>query len=366
MDRRQFLSAVALLGCDGVIASPGGESRLGFSRSLNLASPVCNEHATVDQNTEGMPKVGIVTVGSAGGWILNCQQEKLPWLHRTIAIDTCPLLSHGKEAGIRVLIGGCFGSNPAAAEMSVRAKAAAGDIARAIEGLDQVFILADMEDAIEQDLAIVAANATLEKQVMTIGVAITSFFDRGNLARQVAQDGIQRLAKLGIPTVSLLQKRDGRSRQGLFGIIPSQMEQATAFERLYRSTVLIHEGGKQSVIWLDQDEVRATLSQNGFATMVIGYGSANGFESGRLAAHRAISHSLFDANRNNVCIELLVHIEALPGCLTYADSKRALNVVSNAFPNSHLLFGMSSNPLLDHDSHVTVVAPMEPWTNRSG
>lgn len=347
MDRRQFLSAVSVLGscgfahADMAFASATADSNI--HQAEDASSPDA-EHAL---------KVGIVAIGSSGSWILNRLHGKLPCLFRSVAVAADPLLMHRVSANRRILLDN-QSRNIVPLAGTVLAAAAADEISRLIEGVDQLFILTDMGSTMEAEVTSVVARHAHRANVFTIGAVSSPTGYPKIFDHQIAQ-GRQRPIEYGVPTISL---SDRRYRGGT--TFPSQTEIAVAFERLYRSVVLSQESD-QSFISLDRDSVREVFSQIEGSRMVVGYGSANGSDSAQLAANRAISQLLFDADRERSDIEVLAFIEAGPGRLKMREINRVLSVISDALPYCIPVFGALANPLLNDDFHVTVVVPEAPW-----
>lgn len=347
MDRRQFLSAVSVLGSCR-FAHPD----MAFA-SRTADSDIFHAEDASSPDTEHALKVGVVAIGSSGNWILNRLHGKLPYLFRSAAVATDPLLMHRVSADRRFLIDN-QPSNIRPVAGPALAAAVADEISRLIEGVDQLFILADMGSTREEEVASVVARHAHRANIFTVGAVSSPLGDPKNFGHQLAE-GHKRLIELGVPTISLSDRRYRGATT-----LPGLMETAIAFERLYRGAVLSQESD-QSFISLDRDSVREFFSQIEGPSMVVGYGSANGADSAQLSAHRAISHFLFDADRERSDIEVLVFIEAGPRRLKMREINRVLGVISDALPYCIPVFGALPNPLLNDDFHVTVVAPEAPW-----
>lgn len=347
MDRRQFLSAVSVLGSCGFahadIAFASATADSNFLQAEDVSSP----------DTEHALKVGIVAIGSSGSWILNRLHGKLPCLFRSVAVATDPMLMHRVSADRRFLIDNQPGNIRPVAERALAA-AAADEISRLIEGVDQLFILTDMGNTMEAEVASVVARHAHRANIFTIGAVSSPPGYPKIFGHQIAQ-GRQRLIELGVPSISLSDRRYRGATT-----LPGLMETAIAFERLYRGAVLSQESD-QSFISVDRDSVREIFSQIEGSRMVVGYGSANGSGSAQLAAHRAISHFLFDADRERSDIDVLAFIEARPDRLMMREINRVLGVISDALPYCIPVFGALPNSLLNDDFHVTVVAPEASW-----
>lgn len=346
MDRRQFLSAVSVLGSCGFanadIAFASATADSNFLQAEDASSP----------DTEHALKVGIVAIGRFGSRILNPLHGKLPCLFRSVAVATDPLLMHRFFADRRILLDNQSRNiDPVAGP--ILAEGAADEFSRLIEGVDQLFIIADMGSTMEAEVASVVARHAHRENVLTIGAVSSPLGYPKIFGHQIAQ-GPQRLIELGIPTISLSDRRYRGATT-----FPGLTETAIAFERLYRSAVLSQEND-QSLLSFDRDSVREIFSQIDGSRMVVGYGSANGSDSAQLAAYRAISHFLFDVDRERSDIEVLAFIEAGPDRLTMREINRVLGVISDALPHCIPVCGALPNPLLNDDFHVTVVAPGAP------
>lgn len=353
MDRRQFLSAVSILGsCRFVPAEKAFASQTADSN-------IHQAEAASSPDAERVLRVGIVAIGNSGIWILNRLYGKLPRLFRSVAVDTNPLLMHRVAADRRILLGN-RSNNIDPATACVLAEATADEIASSIKGVDQLFILADMGGSMEAEVASVVARNAHRANIFTIGAVINPPGYPKTIGHQIAQDGGERLVQLGIPTTSLFERRY-RSKSWGATSLPEQIQAAIAFERLYRSTVVSQEGGRQSLVSLDREGIQAVFSQMDGGRMVVGYGSANGPDSSQLSAYRAISHPLFDADRERSDIEVLVSIEAGPERLKLREVNRVLDVIRDACPYCIQIFGAFRNPLLNDDFRITVVAPEAPW-----
>lgn len=347
MDRRQFLSAVSVLGSCGF-----AHADMAFASAPADSNTLQAEDAS-SPDTEHALKVGIVAIGSSGNWILNRLHGKLPRLFRSIAVATHPLLMHRVSADRKFLIDN-QPSNIHPVARPAPAAAAADEISRLIEGVDQLFILADMGSTMEAEIASVVARHAHRANIFTIGAVSSPPGYPKIFGQQIAQ-GLQRLIELGVPTIALSDRkyRDATT-------FPGQTETAIAFERLYRSAVLSQESN-QLFISLDRDSVREVFSQIDGSRMVVGFGSANGADSAQLAAHRAISEILFDADRERSDIEVLAFIEAGPDRLKMREINQVLGVISDTLPHCIPVCGALPNSLLNDDFHVTVVAPEAPW-----
>ncbi len=208
----------------------------------------------------------------------------------------------------------------------------------------------------ELDVASVLAEIANREKLLMIGAVSNHFGYPKAYGRRRLQDRIKQLCQLEIPTISLCGGRNHDQYRWAGEVILEQLEAATTFERLYRSTALTQDKG-HSLVSLDREAVREVFFQKEVAGMVLGYGSANGPDGALLAAYRAVSHPLFDADRERSDIAVLVSIEAGPEHLKLREVNRVLQVIREACPYCIQIVGVHRDPLLKGDVHVTVIAP---------
>ena len=356
MDRRQFLRAVSIFGsCGFSSADKSFASQTADSCTLEV-------EAASNPDAEHSPKVGIIAIGSTGNWILNRLNGTLPQLHRCISVERGRLTIVKIDENNRVIRGGLWRNNRPAGGGGV--EPTADKIAHSIEGMDQLFVLTDMSSSMELDVASVLAEIANREKLLMIGAVSNHFGYPKAYGRRRLQDRIKQLCQLEIPTISLCGGRNHDQYRWAGEVILEQLEAATTFERLYRSTVtVLPQDDGQSFVSLDREAVRAVFSQKEVAGMVIGHGSANGPDGARLAAYRAISHPLFDPDRERPEYEVLVSIEAGPDRLKLREVNRVLGVIRDACPHCIQIVGALRNPLLKDDFQVTVVAPQAAWKN---
>ena len=356
MDRRQFLRAVSILGsCGFSSANKSFASQTADSCTLEV-------EAASNPDAEHSPKVGIVAIGSTGNWILNRLNGTLPQLHRCISVERGRLTIVKIDENNRVIRGGLWRNNRPAGWGSV--EPTADQIAHSIEGMDQLFVLTDMSSSMELDVASVLAEISNRENLLMIGAVSNHFGYPKAYGRRPLQHRIEQLFQLGHPTISLCGGRNHDQYRWAGEVILEQLEAKTTFERLYRSTVtVLPQDDGQSFVSIDREGVRGVFSQKGVSGMVIGHGSANGPDGARLAAYRAISHPLFDPDRERPEYEVLVSIEAGPDRLKLREVNRVLGVIRDACPHCIQIVGALRNPLLKDDFQVTVVAPQAAWKN---
>ena len=133
----------------------------------------------------------------------------------------------------------------------------ADKIAHSIEGMDQLFVLTDMSSSMELDVASVLAEIANREKLLMIGAVSNHFGYPKAYGRRRLQDRIKQLCQLEIPTISLCGGRNHDQYRWAGEVILEQLEAATTFERLYRSTVtVLPQDDGQSFVSIDREGVR--------------------------------------------------------------------------------------------------------------
>lgn len=351
MNRRQFLLALAALG--GGAAFPASAA---IAEPLNDVSFTGIYEAAADslRNSDSIwPKIGLIAVGSAGCGMLPRLYGKLPYLNRTIAIDTSPFSLYRALADQYVLIGAHTDkpSEPNAARLL--AKAAKREIHEAVAGLDIVFILGGMGGAAGTGISPVVAGITRAAGILTIAAPISPFSFEGGRRSQIARSGVNALSRRATATIVLPNELFAASA-GADELLNTVLEQApTAFEHLYHSIAKVF--GQQSFIGIDQEDLRAAMSRgNGHA--VFGYGSADGQQASVDALNAAVKHVMLSQTHLRCAEGAYVAIEAKPNTLEMESLNLIMNMMNDYAPNALCIYGAVPNADMKHDFQVSILA----------
>ena len=351
MNRRQFVLALAAIG--------GGAT---FPALATIEKPRCDvdlfrivEPASEAQQSidSASPKIGLVAVGSGGCGMLTRLHGKLPYLSRTVAIDTSPFAIYRALADQYVLIGAHADkpSDPNAARFL--AKAAKHEIQEAVAGLDIVFILSGMGGAAGTGISPIVADVTREAGILTVAAPVSPFSFEGDRRLQIARNGVNALSRRADATV-VLSNELYASNAGADELLNTVLEQAPAsFEHLYRSIAMVF--CQQSLIGIDQEDFRAAMScGNGHA--VFGYGSADGKKAAVAALEAAVSHVMLGQTALNRATGVYVAVEAKPDALKMASLSRILKTVGDFASNALCFYGAVPNADMKHDFRVSILA----------
>ena len=351
MNRRQILLSLAALGSGAafpVLAT--------IERSLSEVAPFGIRVAALEAHQafdSAHTKIGLVAVGSAGCGMLTGLQGKLPYLSRTVAIDTSPFALYRALADQYVLIGAHADkpSDPNAARFL--ANAAKREIQEAVAGLDIVFILSGMGGAAGTGISPIVADVTREAGILTVATPVSPFSFEGDRRLQIARSGVNALSRRAEATV-VLPNELFASSAGSDELLNTVLEQAPAsFEHLYRSIAMIF--CQQSLIGIDQEDFRAAMScGNGHA--VFGYGSADGKQAAVAALEGAVSHVMLGQTALSRATGVYVAVEAKPDALKMASLSRILKTVGNYAPNALCFYGAVPNADMKHGFRVSILA----------
>ena len=254
------------------------------------------------------------------------------------------------QLGATITKGLGAGSNPdigRAAAMEDRER-----IADALSGADMVFIAAGMGGGTGTGAAPVVAEIAHDMGILSVAVVSRPFLFEGKKRWEVAERGIQELAKhvdslITVPNQKLLDVMDKKA---------PIMDAFKAVNDVLLGAVqgiadLIVRPG---VINVDFADVRTVMSEMGMAMM--GSGCAMGDNRAREAAEKAIHSPLLEDINLQGAKGILVNITA--GMDFSVDEFRIVGdtVEEFAAENATLVTGMSIDPEMSEDFKVTIVA----------
>ena len=118
-----------------------------------------------------IPKVGIVAVGGIGCSILSNLSDRLPYLGLSIAINTDAGSLNQVKADRKILVGDRKSLSHHPHAPWVLAQSYLPEITDAIAGLDMVFLVADMGDAVGIGISPLVAKMLHEQNILTLAFA---------------------------------------------------------------------------------------------------------------------------------------------------------------------------------------------------
>ena len=225
------------------------------------------------------------------------------------------------------------------------------EIKRALEGADLVFIAAGMGGGTGTGGSPVVAEVAQELGALTVGVVTKPFNFEGSRRRRQADDGIATLTEvvdtlIVIPNDRLLIM----SNENLSMDMAFRMADDVLRQGVQSIAELILMPGE---INLDFADVKAIMANAGPAWMAIGHGS--GDDRAIMAAEAAIDSPLLE-----------VSIEGARGMifnvtggtdLTLQEVHQASEIVSNMVdPECNIIFGMVTDPKMENEVKMTIIA----------
>ena len=300
-------------------------------------------------------KIKVIGVGGAGNNAINRMIDKKLVGVEFIAVNTDMQALNISKAGVKIQIGeqltnglGSGGDPSTGQEAAVESKQA---IKEAVTGADLVFIAAGLGGGTGTGAAPVVAELIKEMNILSVAVVTLPFKFEGGHRMESAIKGHETLMNVvdtivtipneklsmilpkGTPLVECFQKADDILRQGVQGI-----------------TDLISRAG---MINLDFADVKRVLSNRGVAHMGIGAGT--GENKVMEAIKVAIESPLLDTNIKGASGVLLNVIGDESISLTEIQDAAGI-IQKSVHPRAHIFFGADTDPNLDDEVHITVIA----------
>ena len=236
MHRRQFLQTLNAMGASVILPASAfydeGPSVITPITTQPLIAPA--NAVEVDGNDWDIPKVGVVAVGGLGGAILSDLAGRLPYVNRTIAIDTDANSLHRAMADRKILAGDGKAlplDSPVARRL---ARSSMPEIANAVAGLDMVLLVAGMGGADGSGISPMVAQMLREQDILTLAFATSPFDFESQQRKQNAQTGIREL-RLHVNALLPFSKGNIRLFTGQNDLFNSVSSQATlAFNQFWQ------------------------------------------------------------------------------------------------------------------------------------
>ena len=356
MHRRQFLQTLNAMGASVILPASAfydeGASVITPTTTQPLIAPA--NAVKVDGRASDTPKVGIVAVGGLGCDMLNELAGRLPYLSRTIAIDTdvTSLLRIKADRKILAGDGKSLPLDPYAARLL--AQSSIHEIADAVAGLDMVFLVAGMGGATCTGIAPMLAQMLRKQKILTLAF-VTSPFDFGSQQRkQNAQTDIREL-RLHVDALLPFSTYAHAQETGQNDLFPSVSSQAAlAFDQLWRG--ILNPVCRPGWVNIDFEDLKhLVLSHEG--DCAFGFGSASGVNGAADAALHAINHPLLGHSRLQQASAVLITVRAPPGVLMLGDSMSAMRSIRKQLSQDPwIIYGTYYEAHLNNEITVSVLA----------
>ena len=355
MDRRKFLQSLALLSASAAptaFAFTGETPRPSELGQALAAAEVEKAFEPIDRGMEGY-RLGIVAVGGAGGAILSGLHGQLPHLDRSIAIDLDPFALHRCIADQKILVGEGKNRRTSLNTTKQLAQAKKPQIAEAVAGLDAVLIVAGMGGSAGTCFSPVVAKILHEKNIMTLGAAITPFEFEGMRRNRTAGIGLQALGRQVNALIPISHQALSRTAgdDALFSPVLAQAQSVAG--KLYETLSI--SLGEQGLIGVDLLDVQNAMTHGGYSAL--GFGSSSGSGAAENAALNAIEYPLLGLDRLRSAQGILVAIEGSPARLKSQEIGKVFEIISSYTPpQATVIFSAMPNPAITDICRVTVLA----------
>lgn len=308
-----------------------------------------------ESGPENVVTIKVIGVGGAGNNVVNRMVKSGTQGVEFIAVNTDKQALAVSSADEKIQIGEKLthgqgaGSDPEMGRKS--AEESRGNIAKAVENADMVFITAGMGGGTGTGAAPTVADIARESGVLTVGVVTKPFKFEGKRRMDQATVGIQELlgkvdSLLIIPNDRLKYATDQKvTLANAFEIADDVLRQAvTSISDLIKSTGFIN---------LDFADVTCIMKDAGFAHMGVGHASGKG--KAEDAARMAVASPLMETSINGAQ-GVLINITGSED-MGLEDIEAAAGLVQEAaHPDANIIFGATFDDKMQDEIRVTVIA----------
>ncbi len=309
----------------------------------------------LDTGPESVVTIKVIGVGGGGSNVVNRMVRSGVQGVDFIAVNTDKQALSTSSATYKIQIGEKLtggqgaGSNPEVGKKS--AEESRGQIAKALEDADMVFITAGMGGGTGTGAAPIVADIAKEAGLLTVGVVTKPFAFEGRRRMQQAEAGIEELrgkvdSLVIIPNERLKFATDQKiTFQNAFEIADDVLRQAVqSISDLIKNTGFIN---------LDFADVTAVMKDAGMAHM--GVGRAAGKNKAEEAAKMAISSPLLETSINGAK-GVLINVTGSMD-IGLEEVETAANLVQQAaHPDALIIFGAAFDEELEDEIRVTVIS----------
>lgn len=309
---------------------------------------------------DGMAPIGadvrVVGVGGAGGNAL-CRMLERGAPKATLVVantDTQALVDHPADVhlvlGRRTTRGLGAGGRPSVGFAAAQESSA--DLKRVVSGADMVFVAAGLGGGTGTGAAPLVAHLAREEGALVVGVVTMPFGFEGRRRLALAEQGLEALRE----QVDSLLVVDNDRLLGLEGADGSVLEAFRCADDVLSDGLrgigdLVTETG---LINLDFADVNAVLADGGRAVMGVGVG--RGPERAVHAVQGASCSPLLADDRIEGARGVLLSFRVDARLGINAIHRAAARIQAEADDDAEILFGVTVDPTLDDEVHVTLVA----------
>lgn len=309
----------------------------------------------LETGQESVVKIKVIGVGGGGNNVVNRMVRSGSRGVDFVAVNTDKQALNVSSATYKIQIGEKLthgqgaGSDPEVGRKS--AEESRGQIAKALEDTDMVFITAGMGGGTGTGGAPIVAEIAREAGILTVGVVTKPFGFEGRRRMMQAEKGIEELRSkvdslVIIPNERLKHATDQKiTFANAFEIADDVLRQAVqSISDLIRDTGFIN---------LDFADVTSIMKDAGLAHM--GVGRAAGKGKAEDAARMAISSPLLETSINGAR-GVLINVTGSTD-IGLEEVEQAATLVQEAVnPDALTIFGATFDETLDDEIRVTVIA----------
>ena len=353
MYRRQFLQSLHVMGANIILPSSelSGEDGSVITPS---DAPVLVAPGKVVEGDAGVwdiPKVGIVAIGGLGIVILNDIEGRLPYVGRSIAIDTDVRSLRRVKADCKIRVGDARDLPRDHHGVRLVAKSSIHEIADAVTGLDMVFLVVGMGGGAGSGIARIVAKILREQNIFTLVFASLPSTFENQQRWQIAETDIRELRS---HVDALLPFYNGNMAQvavenASFTSVSTQA--ALAFDQLWQG--VLNPVCRPGLVNVDLDDLKhLVLSHEG--DCAFGFGSASSAEA---AALTAIDHPLLGQHRLQRAAAILMTVRAPTGVLKLGILTSAMRSIRKQLrQDPWIIYGAHHDDTLGDEISVSVLA----------
>ena len=338
-----------------IIPASSGDTPTGSAARRRSAPPAAISNKSTNEQPSGLAKIKVIGVGGGGtNAVARMAKSVVPGVEY-IAVNTDAQHLGQADVPIKVQIGDQLtrglgvGGNP---EMGREAAEESRErLGQLVDGCDMVFIAAGMGGGTGTGATPVVASLAKERGVLTVAMVTKPFgFEGVHRARQ-AEEGARRLGELVdtlviIPNDRLLLLAD----REMTADSAFQLADEVLKEGVLSIAELINVPGE---INLDFADVQVVMAGAGSAWIGIGTGRGEG--RALTAAREALASPLLDAPIEGAR-RVLLNITGGTDMAMREVRQVADYVSGRVDPQANILFGMVTNPQVEDEVRVTVIA----------
>lgn len=354
MNRREFLKLMALAG--GASAAMPAAAILNSLHGEALSLNGADFAVLGDASASGFPRIGIVSVGSGACGLLRQWQGGLPYLARSVAIDTNPFVLSRSGANHAVRVGQSADKITDPRTLRLQAKAAKQEIRDALTGLDLVWLVSTLGGTAGTGIAPIVADEAKALGIPVIAASITPFDFEGPRRNQIAQAGLGAINRRVTASIELPNEAFDADDED--ALLETVLGNANAeFLHLYRnvSSVMSQEG----LIGVDLEDFRAVMAQ-GNGLVAFGHGQGDGQTCANTAFSAATNHQLLGVERLQNAKGVFVAIHLKSGSQAMNTIQGVMQSMSAVLTDPQVLVIHSAvvEPNLAGDVRVSILAAL--------